>query len=213
MKSYTLLGVGISMSLLLAGCGNSEEPVEVETTEQQLQEKPSSEISANETKEQEEAELESPYQEIKDYFDEWELPEGGDENSEMVNSVTYENGYTFDKTTKALVSRAYQVNGSPAEPTEDQQVGVLMGWLQDAAAIPAPEHRTTGNTIGQVANPLSRLEQVKELNDFEPLEEWIIETEEILKNFDDIETEEERAKVYAEGYERLQKINTLIQES
>jgi len=211
MKSYTL-GVGISVSLLLAGCGNADESAEVETNENQLQEESSSEISANESKEQEEIQLESPYQEIDDYFNEWELPEGGEESSEMANGVTYENGYTFDKTTKALVARAYQVNDGPAEPTEEQQVGVILGWLQDAAAIPAPEDRTTGNAAGQVANPLSRLEQVKELNDFEPLEEWIIETEGIWKDFDEIETEKERAEVYAEGYERLQKINALIQE-
>ncbi|MDQ0427201.1 outer membrane murein-binding lipoprotein Lpp [Planomicrobium stackebrandtii] len=211
MRKSTL-GIVISAELLLAGCGNAEESAEVETTENELQEESSSEISANESKEQEENKLESPYQEIKDYFEAWELPEGGEESSEMANGVTYENGYTFDKTTKALAARTYQVNGSPAEPTEEQKVGVIMGWLADAAAIPAPEDRTTGNAAGQVANPLSRLDQVKELNDIEPLEEWIIETEEILKDFDEIKTEEQRAKVYAEGYERLQKINALIQE-
>lgn len=211
MKSYALV-VGISVSVLLAGCGSAGESAEVETTEHQLQEESSPEISANELKEQEETKLESPYQEINDYFEEWELPEGGDKDSEPGDRVTYENGYTFDKTTKALISRSYQVNDGPAEPTEEQQVGVIMGWLTDAAAIPAPEHRTTGNAAGQVAYPLSRLDQVKELNDFEPLEEWITETEEIWKDFDAIETEEERAKVYAEGYERLQKIYLLIQE-
>ncbi|WP_142829695.1 hypothetical protein [Planococcus soli] len=211
MKKYTL-GIVISVALLLAGCGNADESTEVETTENKLQEESSSETSANKSKELEETKLESPYQEINDYFDEWELPEGGEESSEMANGVTYENGYTFDKTTKALAARSYQVNGSPAEPTEEQKIGVIMGWLADAAAIPAPEHRTTGNAAGQVANPLSRLGQVKELNDFEPLEEWINETEEMLKDFDEIETEEERAKIYAEGYERLQKINALIQE-
>lgn len=211
MKSYAL-GVGISVSVLLAGCGSADESAEVETTENQPQDESSPDTSAKETVQKEETKLESPYQEINDYFDEWELPEGGEENSEMVNGVTYDNGYTFDKTTKALAARAYQANGSPAEPTEEQKVGVIMGWLADAAAIPAPEHRTTGNAAGQVANPLSRLDQVKELNDFEPLEEWITETEEIWKDFDEIETEEERAKVYAEGYERLQKITALIQE-
>ncbi|MEZ0480388.1 hypothetical protein [Planococcus sp. SSTMD024] len=87
-----------------------------------------------------------------------------------------------------------------------------MGWLQDASGIPSPENRASGNANGQIVAPLSRLQQIKELNDFEPLEQWIIETENILINFDDIETEQERAKVYAEAYERLEKMNALILE-
>ncbi len=210
MKKY-IAGFSISAGLLVAGCSAEDDSAQVDSTNEEIQEETQPTESTSEQTEQQEQQLESPYQEIKEYFDAWELPEGGKEDTEMVNGITYDNGYTFDKNTKVLIARLHPAEGEPAEPTEDQKVGVIMGWLQDAAAIPEPEYRAKGNAAGQVANPLFRLSEAKQLNDFAPLDEWISETEEIFAGFDDIETEQERAAVYAEGYERLEKMSSLIQ--
>ncbi|RLJ87030.1 hypothetical protein [Planococcus citreus] len=213
MKKFAI-GLGISSALLMAGCSDSEETADIGVSESETKpEESTSEVTAEkETNEQEDAQLESPYQEIKDHFDSYELPEEGRlADSEFINAVEYENGYTFDQDTKAMVARIHLESG-PAEPTEGQNTGVIMGWLQDASAIPTPENRTKGNAAGQVDPILNRLQQIKELNDFEPLEQWVIETENSLVKFDDIETEQERAKVYAEAYERLEKMSSLIQE-
>ena len=213
MRKFAI-GLGISMAILTAGCSDSEDSADVGVNESETtpEESVSEATAEEETVEQEVAQLESPYQEIKEHFDSYELPEEGRlTDSESVNGIDYANGYTFDQDTKAMIARVHTENG-PAEPTEGQITGVIMGWLQDASGIPSPENRAGGNANGQVAAPLSRLQQIKELNDFEPLEQWIIETENILMNFDDIETEQERAKVYAEAYERLEKMSSLIQE-
>lgn len=158
----------------------------------------------------EEEALESPYKEIKDYFASYELPEEGRmEGSKFTNAVDYDNGYTFSEETKAMVAREHRDDG-PEKPTEGQEIGVIMGMIIDAAAIQDPENRTVTNASDQMFHPLSRLEEIKEMNDFEPLEEWLIETESILKKVETSETEEDRKVFYAEGYERLQKMNSLI---
>ncbi|ALS74099.1 hypothetical protein AUC31_01990 [Planococcus rifietoensis] len=213
MKKFAI-GLGILSALLMAGCSASEETADIAVNESEtVAEEYTPEATAEEeTPEQEDPQLESPYQEIKEHFDSYELPEEGRlADSEFVNAVEYENGYTFDQDTKAMVARIHSESG-PTEPTEGQKTGVIMGWLQDASGIPSPENRVGGNADGQVAAPLSRLQQIKDLNDFEPLEQWLIETENILLNFDDIKTEQERAEVYAEAYERLEKMSSLIQE-
>ncbi|MFP3357505.1 hypothetical protein R0K17_09035 [Planococcus sp. SIMBA_143] len=213
MKKFAI-GLGISSVLLVAGCSDSEGSANIGGNESETTpEESTTEVTAEEeTPEQENAQLESPYQEIKEHFDSYELPEEGRlADSEFVNAVEYENGYTFDQDTKAMVARIHSESG-PAEPTDGQNTGVVMGWLQDASAIPTPENRTKGNAAGQVDPILNRLQQIKELNDFEPLEQWVIETENSLMNFDEIETEQERAEVYADTYERLEKMSSLIQE-
>lgn len=154
---------------------------------------------------------EYPYKEIREHFKSYELPEEGRvADSEFSSSVTYENGYTFDSKTKAMMGREHTEEG-PAEPTEGQAIGVIMGLLRDAAAIQEPEYRTISNASGQMYHPLSRLEEIKELNDFEPLEAWLAETEEILQKVDTSETLDENKEFYLEGYERLQEMSLLIE--
>ncbi|MFD1030606.1 hypothetical protein [Metaplanococcus flavidus] len=152
---------------------------------------------------------EYPYKEIKEHFDSYELPEEGRVEGGYTNRVTYENGYTFDSKTKSMMSRKHSDEG-PAEPTEGQKIGVIMGFLSDASGIPEPENRTISNASDQMYHPLSRFEEIKHLNDFAPLEEWLAETEEILKKFENSQTTEENKKYYLESYEKLQKMNTLI---
>ena len=80
------------------------------------------------------------YNEIVEYFAEWELPsEGilpedhGAYDRLLIEAVAYENGYTFEKETKKLFSRSYDVGAAPAEPTEGQIPGVLMGIISEVA--------------------------------------------------------------------------------
>lgn len=154
---------------------------------------------------------EYPYKDIRELFDSYELPEEGRvPGSEFSSSVTYENGYTFDSKTKAMTGREHTDEG-PAEPTEGQKIGVITGLLKDAAAIQEPEYRTISNESGQMYHPLSRFEEINELNDFEPLEAWLAETKEILKKVDDSETLEENKEFYLEAYERLQEMSLLIE--
>lgn len=153
---------------------------------------------------------EYPYKEIKEHFDSYELPEEGRVEGGYTGRVTYENGYTFDSKTKSMMSREHSDEG-PAEPTEGQKIGVIMGFLTDASGIPEPGNRTISNASDQMYHPLSRFEQIRELNDFAPLEEWLAETEDILKKVENSQTAEENEKYYLESYERLQKMNTLIE--
>lgn len=208
MKKHGMM-LGVSAIFLLSGCGSTEEQ-ETKSPQSEVQETQTSseEVTAADDESEEEVILESPYKEIKQHFDQWELPEGGEEG-EFVNSVTYENGYTFDKDTKAMIARSWGKNGEEPGATEEQEVGIIMGRLLDAAEIPSPENRTKGNASGQTEPIVQRLEEVKELNDFEPLKEWILETEEIFKAYDDLE-DEEKAVVYTKGYEELQKMADLI---
>lgn len=208
MKKHGMM-LGVSAVLLLSGCGNTEEP-ETESPQNEVQETQTSseEVTAADDEPEDEVTLESPYKEIKQHFDQWELPEGGEEG-EFVNSITYENGYTFDRDTKAMMARSWGENGEEPEATEEQEVGIIMGHLLDAAEIPSPESRTKGNASDQTEPIVQKLQEVKRLNDFEPLEEWILKTEEIYKGYDDLE-DEERAVVYTKGYEELQKMADLI---
>lgn len=140
MKKFAI-GLGISSALLMAGCSDSEESADIGGSESETTpEESTSEVTAEkETNEQENVQLESPYQEIKEHFDSYELPEEGRlADSESVNGIDYENGYTFDQDTKAMIGRVHTETG-PAEPTEGQITGVIMGWLQDASGIPSPE--------------------------------------------------------------------------
>ena len=204
--------LGVSAVLLLSGCGSTEEP-ETESPQSEVQEiqTSSEEVTAADDESEDEVILESPYKEIKQHFDQWELPEGGEEG-EFVNSITYENGYTFDKDTKAMMARSWGENGEEPEATEEQEVGIIMGHLLDATEIPSPENRTKGNASGQTEPIVQKLQEVKELNDFEPLEEWILETEVIFSGYDDLE-EDERAAVYSKGYDELQKMADLINQN
>ena len=204
--------LGVSAVLLLSGCGSTEEP-ETESPQSEVQEiqTSSEEVTAADDESEDEVILESPYKEIKQHFDQWELPEGGEEG-EFVNSITYENGYTFDKDTKAMMARSWGETGEEPEATEEQEVGIIMGHLLDATEIPSPENRTKGNASGQTEPIVQKLQEVKELNDFEPLEEWILETEVIFSGYDDLE-EDERAAVYSKGYDELQKMADLINQN
>lgn len=166
-----------------------------------------------ETKQEEEdSALESPYLEISDYFTRYELPEEGRlDSSEAVNGISYENGYTFDKDKKYMVGRVHYEGTGPAEPTEGQEVGVIMGLIAGAAAIQPPENQTAYTTLGALDPPLTSLDQAAELNDFEPLEEWIIEVENLLKQVQTSENEEEQKQYYEEAYEMLQKMYSIIE--
>lgn len=213
MKKY-IVGLGISSIFILAGCSNAKETVEVdeiEPAEIQTQENETSTVEVEKKVDEEVMALEYPYDEIKKYFDEWELPEGGEEGKDFMNAVTYENGYTFEKDTKMLIARVHPDGVGPAEPTEDQAVGVIMGWLVDAAAMMTPEDRPTGNaTSGQVEPSLLRLKDAQALNNFAPLNEWIGETQAIFENFAKATDVTEKNRLYTEGYNRMQKMTSII---
>ncbi|WJY27544.1 hypothetical protein [Sporosarcina trichiuri] len=154
---------------------------------------------------------EYPYKEIKKHFENYELPqEGRVADSQFINGITYENGYTFDSRTKAMMAREHSETG-PAAPTEGQKTGVIMGLLSDAAAMEEPGDRTSSNASSQVDLPLSRLKEIRELNDFEPLEAWLAETEEILNKVDTSESWEGNKRYYSEAYQRLQEMKSLIE--
>ena len=214
MKKYTL-GFGLSAVVLLTGCGTAEE-AKVESPESEVQgEQTSAEVTtASETKEEKEVALESPYKEIKEHFDNYELPEEGvvkaNEGKSFAGSIEYENGYTFNSETKALDGRSYSETEGPEEPTEGQKTGVAMGWLVDAAAMGEFEDLTISNSSEQMSHPISRLNQVKELTDFEPLDKWATETIAILDKAQNMEAGDERQAVLKEGYDELQKMNSLI---
>jgi hypothetical protein len=81
------------------------------------------------------------YQKIYDYLLEWELPKESrlsSEKSELASSVEYENGYSFSKDTGYITSidwgqRDPEVDDRPL-PTEDQYMGVVMGYINEKAA-------------------------------------------------------------------------------
>lgn len=214
MKKYTL-GFGLSAALLLAGCGTSDEAT-VESPENEVQgEQTSTEVTtASETKEEKEVALESPYKEIKDHFDSYELPAEGvvkaNEGKSFAGSVEYENGYTFNSETKALDGRSYSETDGPEEPTEGQKTGVAMGWLVDAAAMGEFEDITISNSKDQMQQPISRLNQVKELTEFEPLDSWATDVIATFEKAQNMDSGDERQAVIKEGYDELQKMNSLI---
>ncbi|ANU10874.1 hypothetical protein A1A1_18595 [Planococcus antarcticus DSM 14505] len=214
------MSVAFIAFLLLAGgyflseqLGKSPVNIAEPTSEQGLPQRGDTGLPVEETKQEEEdSVLESPYLEISDYFTRYELPEEGRlDSSEAVNGVSYENGYTFNKDKKYMVGRIHYEGTGPKEPTEGQEVGVIMGWIAGAAAIQHPENQTAYMTLGILDPPLTSLGQAKELNDFEPLEEWIIEVEDLLKHVQSSENEEERKQSYEEAYEMLQKMYSIVE--
>lgn len=207
MKKYTL-GFGISAALLLTGCGTAEES-KVENPESEVQEDQTSDevTTASETKEEKEDVLESPYKEIKEHFDNYELPSGGKEDGRL---VSYENGYTFDKETKFMMGREWNENETVNEPTEEQKTGVIMGFLVDAAELGNFEDMTVTNYNEQMSHPISRLNQVSEMADFEPLKEWSQETASLLDEAQNLDSGDERQALLEEGYNELQKMKSLI---
>ncbi|MEZ0480387.1 hypothetical protein [Planococcus sp. SSTMD024] len=109
MRKFAI-GLGISMAILTAGCSDSEDSADVGVNESETApgESVSEAMAEEETVEQEVAQSESPYQEIKEHFDSYELPEEGRlTDSESVNGIDYENGYTFDQDTKAMIACAF----------------------------------------------------------------------------------------------------------
>lgn len=182
------------------------------TVEQPLPEASNPEVAAGDDSQKEEETLESPYREIKTYFEDYELPqEGRLPKSDAINGISYENGYTFDRDTKAMVSRVWN-NGEVNEPSEGQKIGVIMGWLNDASGIPDLESMTITNDPNQFQQPISRLEQVKEATEFEPLKKWTSETIEVLASAQKTEDMDARQELIEEGYTRLQKMTSLITE-
>ncbi|MGG1685658.1 hypothetical protein [Pseudalkalibacillus sp. NRS-1564] len=81
------------------------------------------------------------YQKIYDYLLKWELPEENRislEDSEIPSNIEYENGYSFSKDTGYISSinwgqRDPEVDDQPL-PTEDQYMGVVMGYINEKAA-------------------------------------------------------------------------------
>lgn len=205
------VGLGMSMVLLLTGCGSTEDLAEAK--ESKVEEKASSSetAAASKTKEEKQLEvvLESPYKEIKAHFDEYELPKEGIINEGA--TIEYENGYTFNKETKALSGRKWNEDGTVNAPTEEQKTGVVMGFLYDAAALGAFEDMTVSNSNEQMHHPISRLKQVQELSEFEPLDQWAKETAELLDKAQNMEYGEARQALLKEGYDELQKMSSLIE--
>ncbi|MCH4825177.1 hypothetical protein [Planococcus halocryophilus] len=215
------MSVAFIAFLLLAGgyfmneqLGKSTVNIADPTSEQGLPQSGDTGLPLEEEAEQKDEDpvLESPYLEISDYFARYELPEEGRlDSSEAVNGVSYENGYTFNKDKKYMIGRIHDEGTGPKEPTEGQKVGVIMGWIAGAAAIQHPENQTAYTTLGILDPPLTSLSQAKELNDFEPLEEWIIDVEDLLKHVQSSENEEEQKQYYEEAYEMLQKMYSIIE--
>lgn len=207
MKKHVLL-VGIFSALLMTGCTSEEGSSESKVQEQEQKQDTSSEVSAKQIQSTDQSgnevssTLESPYKEIGEYFTEWELPEGGREG-DFINGVTYENGYTFDKDTKLVLAREWGEEGEKPEPTEEQKPGVIMGLIVDAHDI------AMNSQTGQTEAIFERLEEVHSLNDFEPLQEWLITTESFFSNADYLKGEES-LEFYDKGVKELQKIKTVI---
>jgi hypothetical protein len=55
----------------------------------------------------------------------------------------------------------------------------------------------------QMAHPISRLRQVQELTDFEPLDKWAADTAAILEEAQQTDAGDERQKLLKSGYEEL----------
>ncbi len=73
------------------------------------------------------------------------------------------------------------------------------------------EDRTRGNaTSGQVEPILLRLKDAQVISGFSPLNDFLRETQAIFENFVEAKHEKEKNKFYTEGYDRLQKMNSLI---
>ncbi|MDO6657777.1 hypothetical protein [Anaerobacillus sp. 1_MG-2023] len=81
------------------------------------------------------------YQQIYDYLKEWELPEENrlsGEDTESPLSVKYKNGYSFTKDTGYISSidwgdRDPEIDDRPL-PTENQYMGVVMGYINEKAS-------------------------------------------------------------------------------
>ncbi len=81
------------------------------------------------------------YQQIYDYLKTWELPKENrlpEEETESASSIKYKNGYSFSKDTGYLSSidwgkRDPDVDERPL-PTENQYMGVVMGYINEKAA-------------------------------------------------------------------------------
>lgn len=198
----------ISAALLLAACGTSEE-AKVENPESEAQGEQISTEVATASEAEEEVILESPYKEIKEHFENYELPDVGKVDGRL---VSYENGYTFDKETKFMIGREWNEDETVNEPTEDQKTGVIMGFLVDAAELGDFEDMTVTNYNEQMSHPISRLNQISELTDFEPLKEWSQETASLLDEAQNLDSGDERQALLKEGYNELQKMKDLINE-
>jgi hypothetical protein len=134
MKIKNVIFTALS-ALILTGCGTgkaldeegSESGSEVDIIEE------NEEANENEVSTEQ---LESPYNEIAEYFSEWRLPEEGilPETHDAyyglaVEATAYENGYIFETETGELLGRFYGENESAPVPTEEQSPGVTKGII------------------------------------------------------------------------------------
>lgn len=201
MKKHVLYS-GLFAALLLTGCSSGESSENENTVEENQVTTTEMSSVLGETNEEEKSILESPYKEIKQHFKEWELPSGGEPSDEFFNSVRYENGYFFDKDSGVLVAREWEDGSGKPEPTEDQKVGVIMGLLSDASDL-------SSHSGGESEAILGKIEEAKSLNDYEPLEDWLIDAEEIFINAEGLEGERS-LEYYDKGDKELQKMSSLI---
>ncbi|WP_246187578.1 hypothetical protein [Ornithinibacillus caprae] len=122
--------------------------------------------------------LPSPYNEIKRIIDGYELPK--DHIVEETNSrILYENGYEFSKQQKGVISRAYSPERGPEEPTEEQYIGVILGFVNDVNTYNYIdiEKMATSEAVGSINGILQRLYDIKKYaEEYQPIKEWAEET-------------------------------------
>ncbi|WP_047980691.1 hypothetical protein [Ornithinibacillus contaminans] len=72
------------------------------------------------------------YSEVVNYIQEYELPKTGvTRTNDDLNTVEYENGYHFSLNSKRVISRTWDKEDGPKEPTEGQRLGVVIGLIED----------------------------------------------------------------------------------
>jgi hypothetical protein len=128
LSALILTGCGTGKALDEEGSESGSEVDVIEENEEVVEEANENEVSTEQ--------LESPYNEIAEYFSEWRLPEEGilPETHEAyyglaVEATAYENGYIFETETGELLGRFYGENESAPVPTEEQSPGVTKGII------------------------------------------------------------------------------------
>lgn len=207
---FPIVGAVVIAGSLVVGFSKGEEP----TNKAQAASPKVEEVKQNE--------IESPYKEIANHFESWELPTEGvlptsDEAYEGIDPkriVIYENGYGFNKDTKTLLFRTYDENGKPIEPTPEQEIGVVLGEIADIADNPLNEFDAKSNSeffVDTIDNKLSGLNEMKKYaNGFEPLEEWIDGTIETFTSAKEADNDEKRWELFNEGMNKIEKLQEAI---
>lgn len=212
----TTVAISFAAVLLLAACGRSGVDVEEE-----LEDDSQLVIEIDLQDEDEEELLESPYQEVMDYFNEWQLPEEGrasldDEYYEEYNPeqyTIYENGYVFDKQSKAMAAQIQLDEEEQVLPDEEQIPGVVMRYIADVADFGHIEiaHIEDSDTFQESLDFFyTGLNKIIDLNDFPPLNQWAQETTVAFETAEHEKDPDKRWEAFSNGLQRLDKMQWLV---